>query len=170
MTHAIDVFEWSRTQLSADTPFVVLGKGPSFSLRHQHDLSGCQLVSLNHTVREQRVQIAHMIDIDVVEDCEDSLWDNCEWLIVPRRPHVNCRPTPLTLEDFVQTMPILARFAAAGRLLTYSLWSDRSDRRPVKVQGTFSGSVVVNLLGQLGVKHVRLLGRGWRDGLQHSVS
>lgn len=158
MTHAIDVFEWSRTQLSADTPFVVLGKGPSFSLRHQHDLSGCQLVSLNHTVREQRVQIAHMIDIDVVEDCEDCLWDNCEWLIVPRRPHVNCRPTPLTLEDFVQTMPILARFAAAGRLLTYSLWSDRSDRRPAKVQGTFSGSVVVNLLGQLGVKHVRLLG------------
>lgn len=158
MTHAIDVFEWSRTLLSADTPFVVLGKGPSFSLRHQHDLSGCQLVSLNHTVREQRVQIAHMIDIDVVEDCEDCLWDNCEWLIVPRRPHVNCRPTPLTLEDFVQTMPILARFAAAGRLLTYSLWSDRSDRRPAKVQGTFSGSVVVNLLGQLGVKHVRLLG------------
>lgn len=158
MTHAIDVFEWSRTQLSADTPSVVLGKGPSFSLRHQHDLSGCQLVSLNHTVREQRVQIAHMIDIDVVEDCEDCLWDNCEWLIVPRRPHVNCRPTPLTLEDFVQTMPILARFAAAGRLLTYSLWSDRSDRRPAKVQGTFSGSVVVNLLGQLGVKHVRLLG------------
>lgn len=158
MSRAVDIFEWARTFPHLDSSFVVMGKGPSFALRNQFDLSGCQLVSLNHTVREQPVQLAHIIDIDVVEDCEDCLWDNCDWLIMPRVPHVECRPTSLTLEDFVNTIPVLSRFAAAGRLLTYSLWSDRNDGRPSTVHGTFSGSVVVNLLGQLGVSEVKLLG------------
>lgn len=158
MAAVVDIFEWAKTHFDTDAAFVVLGKGPSFSLKDQCDLSDTCLVSLNHTVREQPVRLAHMIDIDVVEDCEDCIWENCDWLVMPRRPHVNCRPTALTLQDFIETIPVLTRLAEAGRLLTYSLWSDRTDPRPSKVTGTFSGSVIVNLLGRMGAKHVQLLG------------
>lgn len=139
-------------------PVLILGKGPSFSLRDSFDLSTFQTVSLNHAVREQPVDIASIIDIDVVEDCADCLLKNAQWLIMPEVPHVNCRPTPLRLPDFIQTIPVLRQFADQGRLLSYPLWSDRTQTQTSPVQGTFSGSVVVNLLGRLGVKDVRLLG------------
>lgn len=151
-------FEFFANSEWTSRPFLLIGKGPSFSLREQFSLSDYCLVSLNHVVREQPVDFAHIIDIDVVEDCEEVLLQNAGMLIMPEVPHVNCRPTALTLEDFVSTMPVLREFAVQGRLLSYALWSDRRTQTIDSVQGTFSGSVVVNLLGRLGVKNVNTLG------------
>lgn len=155
---ASHLFRLKNGPLHNDVPVAVCGKGPSFELRDQIDLSGCQTISLNHTVREMPVDFASIIDIDVVEDCADCLLQNARWLLMPEVPHVNCRPTALRLDDFVRTMPVLQQFAMQKRLFSYPLWSDRSQNQVRPVQGTFSGSVIVNLLGRLGVKDVRLLG------------
>lgn len=109
-------------------------------------------------MREQRVDFAHIIDIDVVEDCEDSLRSNAKWLVMPRVPHVECKPTALALSDFVQTMPVLREFAEQGRLLCYPLWSERPTENTNPIKGTFSGSVVINLLGRMGIRNICTLG------------
>ena len=155
---SINLFDWFPGFPRRSAPFLVLGKGPSFGLRRDYELSGFNLLSLNHVVREQSVDFAHIIDIDVVEDCSDCLLTNARWLIMPHVPHLSCRPTRLSLTHFIQTIPVLERFADEGRLLSYPLWSARERKPPSPVTGTFSGSVVVNLLGRLGVRKVRTLG------------
>ncbi len=155
---SITVFDWFATYGQPNCPFLVFGKGPSFGLRDQYVLEDYILVSLNHVVREQKVDFAHIVDIDVIEDCEDCLFANTRWLIMPEVPHVNCHPTALVLDDFIDTTPVLRAFAEHGRLLSYPLWSARRHGFPSPVQGTFSGSVVINLLGRLGVTNVRTLG------------
>jgi len=154
----VSIFDWFATCERQDGAFLVLGKGPSFGLRDQFGLEDYNLVSLNHVVREQTVDFAHIIDIDVLEDCADCLLANTRWLVMPEVPHVNCRPTVLSLDDFVNTVPVLRAFAEQGRLLSYPLWSARKPGPSSPVTGTFSGSVIVNLLGRLGVRNVRTLG------------
>jgi hypothetical protein len=166
----ISIFDAFTAFDMRDNPFLVLGKGPSFGLREQFDLDDYNLVSLNHVVREQKVSFAHIIDIDVLEDCEDCLLENAHCLVMPEVPHVNCRPTALSLADFVNTTPVLRAFANRGRLLSYPLWSARQPGPSLPVSGTFSGSVVVNLLGRLGVKDVRLLGIDGGASYSHTFS
>ena len=166
----ISVFRWFDTYRRSGFPFLVLGKGPSFGLRDQYGLNDYVVVGLNHAVREQHVDFAHIIDIDVVEDCADCLLANARWLIMPEVPHVNCHPTALVLDDFVDTTPVLRAFAERDRLLSYPLWSARRPGLPPPVRGTFSGSVVVNLLGHLGVKDVRMLGIDGGDSYSHTFS
>lgn len=154
----IDIFDWLPSFEQQSAAFLVLGKGPSFCLRDQFALDDYNLVSLNHVVREQKVDFAHIIDIDVVEDCEDCLLTNAHWLVMPEVPHVNCRPTALSISDFVRTVPVLREFARQDRLLTYPLWSARRPGPRPHVNGTFSGSVVVNLLARMGIRNIRTLG------------
>ena len=153
-----DVYSWARDHLDATRTVTLLGKGPSFSLVDHFDLSGTTVVGLNHVVLQRKVDIAHAIDIDVVERCEDVLFENADWMLMPICPHINCRPTNLRLWDFISTVPILREFADRGRLVWYSLWSGPSVENLPKVQGTFSGSILVHLLSGLGVKHVQSLG------------
>lgn len=142
----------------AEEPWLILGKGPTFDLRDRVDFRGFLTVGLNHVVQRQRVDVAHAIDIDVVQDCQYDLPTNAQWLLVPWHPHVRCQPTPLTLADFLPTLPVLADFARAGRLLTYDLLSGPTRGPGPTATGSFSASVVVDLLGKSGVRRVRTLG------------
>lgn len=154
----IDIFSWIKSWPEKDKPFLILGKGPSFTFHNDFDLGQFNLIALNHVVRELKVDIAHIIDIDVVEDCADCLEEQTKWLLMPQVPHINCHPTSMTLQDFVDTIPVLARFQEEKRLLTYPLWTGPKVPDVEPVQGTFSGSVLVNLLSRLGVSKVRSLG------------
>lgn len=153
-----DVFTWYRSVENKSRPFLVMGKGPSFSLRDDYSLSDYTLISLNHVVREQKVDIAHMIDIDVVEQCGEMIEKNTKWLLMPWVPHRNCRPTNLSLMDYVATIPLLNNLNKQGRLLWYPLWSGPKMSGMSRVQGTFSGSVIIDLLSKLNVKKVRSIG------------
>tara|TARA_R110002072_G_scaffold51202_1_gene137188 strand:- start:10039 stop:11649 length:1611 start_codon:yes stop_codon:yes gene_type:complete len=154
----IHIFDWKENWVRNDEAWLVLGKGPTFSLRDRIDLREFTTVSLNHAVVAQPVDIAHAIDIDVFDDCSEILQQNAKWLLMPLYPHVRCKPSGLSLPDFFQSLPILQHFEQSGRLLWYDLWSGpKNHRRPI-AKGTFSASVVMNLLGQLGVKQVKTLG------------
>lgn len=151
-----DFRTWLQDYEGSDKPFLVVGKGPSFSAVDSVNAGEYNIVSLNHAVRELAVDFAHVIDIDVIEQCESALRKNARYLLMPNRPHIDSKPTTLSLDDICETIEVLKDFRDQGRLLTYQLWAEDSDRR--MLQGTFSGSVVVNLLAEVGVKSIRAAG------------
>ncbi len=65
----IELRDWIRQSRFAPKPWLVLGKGPTFARRDEFPLGDYNLLGLNNVVAEQRVDVAHIIDIDVVERC-----------------------------------------------------------------------------------------------------
>lgn len=154
----LEIREWIRTCSLPRRPWLILGKGPSFTHHRRVDLSQFNLLSLNHAVRELKVDVAHIIDADVVKDCEASLLRNCRWLIIPRRPHVRCAPGP-SLEDLVQQSPALRELDAQGRLVWYNLSSSPPQGdSPVIRARYFSAEAALRLLALTGARQVRTLG------------
>ena len=80
MRNFFDCFQTS--EIEKTKPWLILGKGPSFSKRHQFDLSAYNTLSLNHAVREQAVTIAHIIDLDVIYACGDAIEKNAQLFAV----------------------------------------------------------------------------------------
>lgn len=153
-------FEWFEAGQDGSRPWLMLGKGPSFDQRHAHDLTAYGLVSLNHVVREMPVDVAHMIDIDVVSDCADAIMANARVLAMPWYPHVKNFVGKKTLAQWVQELPVLQRLDEEGRLLWYDLSTSKQrhgDRPVVKAQA-FSAEAALNLLATAGVRTVRSLG------------
>jgi hypothetical protein len=154
-------FEWFREEkISPEEPWLILGKGPSYSRRSQFDVRGYRLISLNHVVREEPVTAAHLIDYDVVEACGDAIERNAQVLVMPWVPHVNQKVGRKTLEDYAKESERLARLDREGRLLWYNLKTHRDPRpgSPVIDVGFFSSEAVLNLLTAAEVRRVRSLG------------
>lgn len=137
----------------------MLGKGPTFQKIRGLDVSSYDLCSLNHVVRELPVTLAHIIDLDVVTDCADSIDRNARFLAMPYRPHVRNKPSEKTLQDFAREHPLLEKLEKQGRLLWYNLSSSPpySDSPVIKAK-FFSAEAALNLLVACGVKVVRSLG------------
>jgi hypothetical protein len=153
-------FDWSREQVDPDDPWLILGKGPTFGSRDRFDLREFKLLSLNHVVREQAVSLAHIIDLDVVNDCAEALERQAAWVVLPWYPHVKNRPGRLALPDLVARSPLLRRLDDQRRLLWYDLSTGRHRHGPGPVvQATyFSAEAAVGLLALAGVRRVRSLG------------
>ena len=153
-------FEWAREALDPAHPWLILGKGPSFSNRDRYNLSRYSLLSLNHVVREQPVTLAHMIDFDVAESCADALLANAESLVMPWHPHVRNRPGSETLAELVARAEGLQRLEADGRILWYDLSTSvlRHGPGPVVQATYFSAEAALSLLALAGARTVRSLG------------
>jgi hypothetical protein len=156
----IELKDWIETVKLPNKPWLVLGKGPSFSARGEFDLSKFNTLGLNHVVRGEKVTCAHIIDIDVVEACQETLLTNCDWLIIPRVPHVRCFASEyMNLKDWLQCMPILAEAEKLGKLVTYSLAHLIDRQNPWTIEAKyFSSEVAFGILGRMKVKQVSLLG------------
>lgn len=155
----IELKEWIATSRFPDRPWLLLGKGPTFARRDEFDLGAYNLLSLNHVVRELKVDVAHVIDVDVVETCGDALVRNCEWLLMPRVPHVQHRASLRPLEDFVDAIPVLRELDRAGRLVWYNAETGPAyPGSPVIEVKWFSSEAGLNLLAAMGAKTVRSLG------------
>ncbi len=156
----LELKDWIKLKHFPDKPWLVLGKGPTFAKRSEIDLDRYNTFALNHVVREQRVDIAHLIDIDVVEPCGESLINNCTWLIMPRRPHVNSSASDyMDLADWVNCIPVLAEAEKCGKLVTYSFAHEPITADPWTIDARyFSSEVALGLLGRMGIKTIRSLG------------
>jgi hypothetical protein len=131
-------------------PWLVLGKGPTFTAitaehRAQHFTFG-----LNHVVREGPLTIAHAIDIDVVVACRDELLDNCLWLLMPRVPQERSAPGTRRLEEWFAEIPELYELEVRGRLVWYA--SDRQQARTWHEDPQLGDEqqIVRSILGKLG--------------------
>lgn len=153
-------FEWMISRPAEEKPWLILGKGPTFALRHEYDLRAYHLLSLNHVVRELPVEVAHIIDLDVVSDCGEALLHQAELVAMPWFPHKNHRPSSRSLEEWATRHPILAELEAQGRLAYYNLSSAPSAHpgSPIVQATYFSAEAAVNLLASAGVSKIRTLG------------
>ena len=141
-------------------PWLVLGKGPTFSHRDEVDLSGYRVLGLNHVVAQQAVDVAHVIDLDVVDACGEQLYRNAGVVVMPRVPHVRMAPTLRWLDDFLPAYPVLQRLEEEGRLVWYNASSsDRAvEGSPVVDVRYFSSEAAFDILGRMGVRTIRTLG------------
>jgi hypothetical protein len=155
----LDLTEWFDRSHFPPKPWLVLGKGPTFERRRQVDLGGYNLLALNHVVDELSVDVAHVIDIDVVADCAASLRQNAGWLVMPRYPHVRSALGDRALEDYFDEIPVLRELDERGRLVWYNLaHTPTVGASPTIGARYFSSEAVLNVLGLMGVKTVRSLG------------
>lgn len=155
----IEITDWFSSAGLDDRPWLLLGKGPTFERRHQYDLGDYHLLGLNHTVSVMKVDVAHIIDVDVVGDCADTLLANCRWLLMPRYPHLESTAGTRRLEEWFSEHPVLAELDDQGRLVWYNLsGSPVHGRSPVIGAKGFSSEAALNLLGTLGIREVRSLG------------
>ena len=154
-------FEWFNDgNASPDTVWLILGKGPSFTKSRQYDLSQFKTISLNHAVRQQPVDLAHIIDADVLRDCDDTIEKNARILVMPWYPHEENVASGETLEELFEKVPLLRRMSEQGRLLWYNLLTAPAMREgsPVVPVKWNSAEAVLRLLAMAGAKHVRSLG------------
>lgn len=155
----IELRDWIRSTTFDPKPWLMLGKGPTFSRRNEFPLSDYNLMGLNTVVKEQAVDVAHIIDIDVVGASADALRDNCRFLVIARRPHERFRAGGKRLEDYFDELPVLRELDEQGRLV----WYDASTSAPVGDGPQigvrfFSSEAAMNILGEMGVNKVRTLG------------
>lgn len=160
MNHLPDILAWSRDKAMGDTPWLMLGKGPSYSKLRNVDVSGFRLLSLNHVVRERPVDIAHIIDLDVVHHCADAIDAHAGVLWMPAHPHVDCRPSEKPLWQWAREVPVLRKLASEGRLAWYnaSTWKRPEPGSPVIDVRYFSAEAALDALATAGARVVRSLG------------
>ena len=116
----IELRDWISSAGFEPKPWLVLGKGPSFARRGEFPLEDYNLMGLNDVVGEQKVDVAHIIDVDVVPKVAEALPENARFLLMPRRPHVNFRPAERRLEDHFADHPVLRELDEQGRLVWYN--------------------------------------------------
>jgi hypothetical protein len=155
----IGLSPWLASNRFPDKPWLMLGKGPTFAHLGDVELDAYNVISLNHVVNEVAVDIAHIMDLDVVEACAERLADHCRFLLMPRVPHVQTRNSLRLLDDFVEVIPVLTALDEQGRLVWYNTEVDRVfPGSPVVDVRYFSSEAALNILGLLGAKTVRSLG------------
>jgi len=168
----IELTEWFAAAGLPPKPWLVLGKGPTIDRRDRFDLSAYNRLSLNHVVNEVDVDVAHIVDVDVVGDCADRLATNCRWLVMPRHPHLRSAHSPRALEDWFGDYPVLADLDRQRRLVWYNLSGGPvHGRSPVIGAKGFSSEAALGILGTLGVRTVRSLGvdggRSYGEAFRH---
>jgi hypothetical protein len=165
--------EWlARRGTSAPRPWLLLGKGPSFDKHRGVDLTAFDTLALNHAARELPVTAAHVIDLEVLDQCGPALERNAGVLVMPWVPHarnesiarlVTGHPARLSdehLGTLATRHPLLRRLCEQGRLLWYNLATAPQPRPggPVIPVRYFSAEAALNLLAVSGVRTVRSLG------------
>jgi hypothetical protein len=154
-------------KIDKNQEFLLLGKGPSFSHIDNFDLTSMINISLNHVIREIKVDIAHLIDFDVFEECENEIYHNARYLLMPNKPHFKNQTTGTTLQQMVEKNSCLKKIDQEGRLIWYNLrasklhlstlWLQLKGFSPVN-NGVFSSDTLVQALAVSGAKRIRTLG------------
>lgn len=159
----LNFFAWFSTQSElSESPWLILGKGPSFALRSRFDLSRYKVLCLNDSLREfGQADIAHFIDFDAYERCAPLLsrMSNVQ-VVMPWFPHFNSKAGDVDLVALLKRYPQLSRLAFEERLCWYDLSSSplRHGCYPVVTAKFFSAEAALDLLGVAGVRQIRSLG------------
>jgi hypothetical protein len=152
-------------------PWLILGKGPSFSRRGEFNFSGYFTIGINQTVCEcETLDVSHITDLDVLDSAGDCLLAKTKTqLVMPYFPHkenypdLNNSVDKLVTDTSFKHQKLLKSLLDQGRLFTYNSMlsaqactrKDIGPRIPVIL---FSGVAVVYLLASMAVKDMTLIG------------
>lgn len=156
------IADWAVNFAVNDRPWLLLGKGPSFSMLRSEMKKDFHFMGLNHVSRHVPVALAHFIDLDAFLNCLPGVLSMAQWVVMPWHPHENFSPSAKTLARYASEVPELGALNSEGRLLTYNL-STADDLSPLEGAPRidarfFSAEAGLNLLAACGVRDVRSLG------------
>lgn len=168
--HAVPGFAANVAPRVKTKPWLVVGKGPSFSKIASFDLRKYHSVALNHAVNKlDGVDYVHVADMDVFDKISDTLKGGKVTLVTPYFLHSeNKANANLSVDAIVSHKDkphheLFRQLFKQNRLLTYRssnlnhLCKRRDIGRTVYVR-YFSSVAVVNLLASAGVKNITLVG------------
>lgn len=160
-----DAVEWIRDKADDGRPWLLVGKGPSVERRGEFNLADYHVLTLNHSWRVVRPTLAHFTDLEPAIRCVRELGAMSVPLVLPWHPHVDFRPSPNNLGDYIRNDYSKAEGGLGyieKRRLLYSYNSTRARKRvswltvvPVRF---FSAVAGLNLLALAGVRTIRSLG------------
>lgn len=147
----------------AARPWLILGKGPSYSKLASLSLDRFNILTMNHVVKLlARCDIAHFADWEAFEACAEDVESRAGYACLPYVPFVQFRPSSETIDQLSERVPILDRLREAGRLLTYNLVCTSSSRHldgfPDIHLTHFSSEAVIDFLGRSKVTRILSLG------------
>jgi hypothetical protein len=137
-------------------PWLIIGKGPSFSRLKSAHLENYNTIGLNHVVQHvPRLDVMHIIDWPVIHDCKAEL-NRADFVVMPERPNVNFHPA-----DRPQDAP--AEFESmrqSSRVITYDRKAGPADIHPIGsvCAWRFSVEVAICVLAVAGVKVIHTIG------------
>ena len=156
------ISDWASAFPVNDRPWLLLGKGPSFSRFEPGMSESFHLMGLNHVSRGTPVTLAHFIDLDAFVACVPEILGTARWVVIPWHPHEGFAPSRKTLADCVREVPALETLESDGRVLTYNLSTakglDTLQGAPLIEAKFFSAEAGLNVLAAAGVRTVRSLG------------
>ncbi len=149
-----------RLGIDTGRPWLILGKGPSFSRYNSEQFHDFSTLSLNHAVKNCRPDLAHFIDLDAFLACASEATAHARAVVMPWQPHVKNVATDKTLEQLFASVEPLAHLAREGRLFTYNLSTGSAPRlgEPIIRVTNFSAEAAINLLAAKGARKMRTLG------------
>lgn len=152
--------DWLRRGTTAQTQWLLLGKGPSFSCHTRHDLRHYRTLALNHACLPALVDAAHFIDLESMLDCAPLLLDRNTVVIGAWRPHQKCRPGKEDLFDICRRHSVLRQLRAQQRLFAYhaSTANDQQPNLPRIAVKYFSAEAGLGLLAKAGAREILTLG------------
>jgi hypothetical protein len=148
----------SKYPIKKDKPWLVLGKGPTFSKVWEIDRKAFYVFGLNHSCHLFDVDVCHAVDLDGL--FFDKL-SQIQTLILPFHPHLSFRASNKTLTELLNQYPHISELAAVGKLYTYNLstYKARPDHRYAQISARyFSSEAAFNILSTLGIKEIYSLG------------
>jgi lipopolysaccharide biosynthesis glycosyltransferase len=158
----INIFDtWIKSDLRPNKEFLILGKGPSLDLESNIIRSKYISIGINHVSAKYKVEIAHVIDLEVLIDCGDLIFNNADYLLMPWYPNLNFKPYFKNLEELVDVFQIINKFRQSNRLLTYNRANGLSQPPGGGVTilpRYFSGDTLFQLLSKLGEKKIFSIG------------
>jgi len=102
---------------------LLIGKGPSFNYIEKILLSKYTTIALNHVVENTKCDAVSIIDIDVVRDCPDAIYNNAKSIIIPWHPHDknnNYKPCNKNILDYANEIDVIDKMIKEGRLYAYN--------------------------------------------------
>lgn len=153
--------------LKYDKPWLIIGKGPTFSKIHELNLNDYYTFGLNHVSYLIPVTIAHCIDFNVVT----SRFYNCEFALLPWHPHINFKATKKTLQELVLSNETLQDIDIDGRLYYYDCSTYARGPvggRPVIKVKYFSAEAAFGILEKLGVERNNIFTIGIDGGKSYA--
>ena len=147
----------------ADKPWLILGKGPSYSKIASIDLARYNVLAINHVVeRLDGCEIAHMADWETFLACAGAAESRARYICIPYYPFVAFAPSSMSIDQLAESSSILRRLIGAGRILTYNLvcTSQRGTLEgfPDVHLSHFSAEAVIDYLGKSGASKLTSLG------------
>jgi hypothetical protein len=145
---------WLARELRNSRPWLLAGDEAQAEPVAAARAAGMLVMSLGQGFERAEVDVALVIDAEVLETHADRLAENARFLLVPNDVHQRGWASGRSLRSWAVDLPVLRRFRDEDLLVSFDLWTGGAG-----IFGDFEGEEVpLRLLAEAGVREVRTLG------------